>query len=249
MEKYFLEAFNGLKQLAPGSNGSTLRAASYFNGTNNEIRILNIGCGTGRDTLLLSEIFPNSHIVSIDNNENFVKTVSKKIELHGFTNRINVKCMSMFDMDFDENSFDIIWAEGSIYIYGFKNALHDWKRFLKPNGYIICSDLSWITDEPSGESMEFWQREYPNIKTVSENMNIANEEGYDVIGHFSLPSTDWDNYYLPLKNNLQAMRNKYKSNDDALNTINNIQLEIDLYNNHSKEYNYVFYAMKNRNQS
>lgn len=49
-------------------------------------------------------------------------------------------------MDFVPESFDLIWAEGYIYIIGFKKGLQDWKKFLKPGGYLICSEISWFKD-------------------------------------------------------------------------------------------------------
>ena len=39
--------------------------------------------------------------------------------------------MSMFEMSFDDETFDLIWAEGSIYIAGFVRGIRDWKRLLK----------------------------------------------------------------------------------------------------------------------
>lgn len=33
--------------------------------------------------------------------------------------------MSMFEMDFEPESFDLIWSEGSIYIAGFQTGLKD----------------------------------------------------------------------------------------------------------------------------
>ncbi|MCO5381410.1 MAG: hypothetical protein NHB15_04280 [Methanosarcina barkeri] len=32
---------------------------------------------------------------------------------------------------YEKESFDLIWAEGSIYIIGFKEGLTYWKQFLK----------------------------------------------------------------------------------------------------------------------
>lgn len=35
---------------------------------------------------------------------------------------------SMFEMPFTDESFDIIWAEGSIYLIGFERGLDEWRR-------------------------------------------------------------------------------------------------------------------------
>ncbi|WHY99634.1 hypothetical protein [Peribacillus simplex] len=53
-----------------------------------------------------------------------------------------VKNVSMFDMGFKTETFDLIWAEGSIYIIGFQKGLKVWKPFLNRGGYLVCSEVS-----------------------------------------------------------------------------------------------------------
>ena len=46
----------------------------------------------------------------------------------------------MFEMSFLDDSFDIIWAEGSIYLIGFERGLKEWRQFIKPNGFLVVHD-------------------------------------------------------------------------------------------------------------
>lgn len=72
-------------------------------------------------------------------------------------------------MDFVPESFDLIWAEGYIYIIGFKKGLQDWKKFLKPGGYLICSEISWFKDIFSDKFKKFWQK--TNLQLILFQIN------------------------------------------------------------------------------
>jgi hypothetical protein len=62
---------------------------------------------------------------------------------------------------FVEGSFDLIWAEGSIYITGFATGLRRWRPLLKDTGCLAATELSWLKQEASGEAAAFWQKNYP----------------------------------------------------------------------------------------
>jgi hypothetical protein len=44
---------------------------------------------------------------------------------------------------------------------GFKNALVDWKRFLKPGGCIAVTELVWLRPDPPTAVAEFFGKGYP----------------------------------------------------------------------------------------
>lgn len=246
MKKYFFEAFEKLERFAPGSERSTIHATSFVNNKNKEMKILDIGCGVGVHTLLLAKVFQNSVVKAIDNHAPYIDILNDKIKKQGISNRVIGEHISMFEMTFEENSFDIIWAEGSIYITGFENGLRDWKKYLKNGGYLICSELSWITNNPSQESHDFWNEGYPQIDTVSNKIKQIEKIGYTFVSEFILPKEDWvDSYYAPLQVKLDIMKQKYAENETALKALSIIQEEIDLYHRNSDDYSYVFYIIKN----
>ncbi len=245
MEQYFYEAFQNLKRLGPGSEESTLRALKYIKPDKN-IKILDVACGVGTHTFILAKHLPNATIIAIDNNQKYINQLNLEAQKAGLSNRVIGKCMSMFEMDFAFEDFDCIYSEGGIYIAGFSNGLKDWKKYLKPNGTFICSEISWIKDEPSKASKEFWCERYPQIDNVENKVKIAEKIGYSKINTFICPKADWlDNYYLPLEKNLKSMQNKYQNNNEAIEVINMIKAEIDLYKNNSDDYSYVFYVLEN----
>lgn len=244
MEKYYFEAFEGLTRLGPGSKESTLKAISMLGREEDIIQILDIGCGVGAHTILLAHAFPNATIIAIDNHMPYIEKLNETINECGLSHRVLGRFISMFEMPFDDNSFDLIWAEGSIYIAGFRNGLKDWKKLLKSDGCLVCSELSWITDLPSEDIYTFWNEEYPQIDTIENKIAQIKSEGYNYKSHFIMPVTDWtDNYYSPLQSNLNNMLEKYKDNEIAKEVIGMLQAEINLYHKYSSEYSYVFYMM------
>jgi ubiquinone/menaquinone biosynthesis C-methylase UbiE len=63
---------------------------------------------------------------------------------------------SMDNLPFQSEELDLIWSEGAIYNIGFERGLNEWRRYLKPGGYIAVSESSWFTDERPAEINDFW---------------------------------------------------------------------------------------------
>jgi len=237
----FLEAHEGLSRQGPGSNELTKQALYSMKDVPLQPVILDIGCGSGMQTLELARNL-DCTVTAVDLFQLFLNELKIRAEKENLLHKIKTLNKSMFELDFEAESFDIIWAEGSIYIYGFEKGLKDWSKFLKKGGYIAITECSWLREEISPEPQKYWQENYPAMKTVRENLEIIKNQGLEVINHFTLPEEAWENYYLPLKSNLEKIALKYGQEADRL--IEEQCFEIDLYNKYSKEYGYEFYIIK-----
>ncbi len=172
-------------------------------------------------------------------------SLNNQIEKLKLFDKIKTENADMNNLNFKNNSFNAIWAEGSIYIIGFEKGIKQWKKLLKTKGYIAVSHISWLKDDPPNEITKFWKDNYPNIKNIQTNLNIIKNAGYNIINHFILSENAWfDDYYNPLQNNINAFITKYQNNNDALKIAKEEQLEINLYKKYSKYYGYVFYIMQ-----
>ena len=80
--------------------------------------ILDVGCGTGVPTIKLAEI-SGGYITGLDNDETSLEILHRKIKARGLDKQVKVINESIFTMDFPAESFDIIWAEGSVFLMGF----------------------------------------------------------------------------------------------------------------------------------
>ena len=217
---YFYAAFKDMDRLAPGSDKSTLKAIDYIDFNNDsQLTILDIGCGAGASTLLLADYFKNSTIEAIDLFPHYLKVLDEKIADNDLDNRVYTCQMDMNDLDYPNCEFDIVFSEASAYIMGFAKALKSWKRVLKQNSYLIISELTWI-QKPSKESKKFWKT----------------HEGYEFIDYFILPKSDFESYYSNLESNLKKLEDNDFKKD--------FKKEIEVYENNSDDYSYVYYIMK-----
>ena len=70
-------------------------------------RILDIGCGSGVPTIELAKL-SNGEIIGIDIKQSLLDRLNRRIEEECSSNRVKaVKC-SLFEIDFPDESFDII---------------------------------------------------------------------------------------------------------------------------------------------
>ena len=57
---------------------------------------------------------------ALDNHQKFLDKLIKKANDDALLDHIVPKNLSMFDMNFAENTFDIIWSEGALYLWNFR---------------------------------------------------------------------------------------------------------------------------------
>ena len=182
----------------PGSEEATLKALSYIPDLNEKSKILDIGCGTGGQTITLAKN-TTAHITAIDMLPQFLEKLMQKVKENNLIDRITAKEMLMDRLTFDEKSFDVIWSEGAIYNIGFEKGLSLWSKYLKDNGYIAVSEISWLTDTRPEEIEQYWVNEYSEIDTIENKLSVIEKCGYTSVAHFILDDKCWiDNYYQPL---------------------------------------------------
>lgn len=244
LEKRFFEAFEGMSRMAPGSEASTQNAADSLNRRDEELAILDIGCGNGIHSLLLARLFPKAVITAVDNHGPFIDILNRSAAEQGLSHRVKGQVADMFKLPFAPASFDLIWSEGAIYIIGFQQGLQEWKHLLKPGGALICSEAVWLRETPSPEIYQFWKAEYPEIDTVERKLQQVAEAGYSCLGYFVMPSSDWLRYYEPLQQNLNNMKEREGHLLVVQEVTNVLQREIDLYHQYGNEYSYAFFVMK-----
>lgn len=239
----FFEIHNGLPQEAPGSESSTMRALSLVPRLPARPKVLDVGCGPGRQTLILARE-TGGEITAVDNHQPYLDELLTRAEKEGLDERIITKCCSMDDMRFDDASFDLVWAEGAIYIMGFQKGLSSWRRFLGPDGAMAVTELSWLVDSPQEEVKSFFGEAYPAMQTVAGNTELIRESRYSLIDTFTLPeSAWWDGYYGPMEKRISELREKHSQEPAILEVLDGEQKEIDLYRRHSDTYGYVFFVM------
>ncbi len=246
MTTLFFELFSGLPRQGPGDTASTLRALALVPGVGPRTRVLDIGCGTGGQTLVLAR---NSaaRIVAVDNHPPFVDALNREADRLGVADRLEARVADMRKLDFADGGFDLIWSEGAIYSMGFEAGLRGWRRLLAPGGHIALTEVCWRKPDPPGECAAFWEQEYAAIREAPALLEAIAACGYDTVGHFPLPASAWwDDYYRPLQANVTAFRQRYADAPDARELADQCQHEIDVWRAYADFYGYEFFVLRAR---
>lgn len=226
----------------PGSSETTRRAIELAGlSASNVLRIADIGCGTGAASIQLAKEL-DANVVAVDFLEPFLAELSSRAAKQDVGDRITTVEASMEDLPFADAQFDVIWSEGAIYNMGFTEGVQAWRRFLKPGGLLVCSEITWTTAERPLEIEEFWNGEYPQIDLASAKIGVLEKAGYSPRGYFVLPDECWtEGFYGPLTQRLDAVGQEYAAEPETQAIIAAQRAEIDLYRRFGGHYGYGLY--------
>ncbi len=247
MEDYqlLIDLHKRAKRQGPGGDQETRKAIDLaMLNSAGPLKIADIGCGTGSSTMLLARSL-NAQITAVDFLPGFIEVLKAYAENEGLTKKIDPLVCSMDNLPFDNEEYDVIWSEGAIYNIGFENGINDWKRFLKPGGLLVVSEITWITNDRPFEIKKHWADEYPEINTASSKISILENSGYSPIAYFVLPERCWlDNYYRPMQNSFAEFLARNANNENAQAIVEAEKKEIALYKKFKKHYSYGVYIAR-----
>lgn len=240
--KYFFEVFEDLPRQGPGCKDSTLKALSFIKGLPPKSRVLDIGCGNGMQTQILAQKL-QTKIIAIDNHQPVLENLNRSARALGLP--IETRELSMIDMPFDPDFFDLLWAEGSIFIIGLARGLTEFRNFLKPSGFLVFSEMCWFTDNPPKEPKDYFNQVYPDLRTIPNMQTLAEASGYKVIQIFKIPeSAWWDDYYTPMLAQIQNLKMKNAGIAEAEVVYANCEREAQMFKKYSKSYGYAFFVLQ-----
>jgi len=240
-EQYMREfefIFDGLERLGPSSRSDSIKALNSIPVKTGEL--LEIGCGKGANTIVLAEHSQFS-ITGLDNDEYNLSCLKENLAQQHLQ-QVESICASMTDMPFSEHQFDVIWSEGSAYIMGFEQALKSWKRFIKKDGYLVVSDLVWLTDSPDDEVHQFWLDAYPEMATVANRHKMIEDAGYQVTDSFTLSQKSWNNYLQPLQKKVSQLTEHVFVSP----ALEDLQKELTIHSKYLAQYGYQMFILKIR---
>jgi SAM-dependent methyltransferase len=237
------EIHEGLPRQGVGRDEYTRRAYGMLPALR-EPRILDLGCGSGAPTLELARV-SRGRVTGLDVHQPYLDELERRAEAAGLADRVTARSGSMLSIELPDESFDLVWAEGSIFIIGFDRGLEEWRRLIRPAGFLVVHDLAWLRPDPPDELRAFWSEAYPPMRNIAENLAAIPPRGYQVLGHFPLPDDAWwVEYYDPLEERLPELRFKYAGDAEALALLEDSRREIEILRRYPGWYSSVFFLMQ-----
>ena len=177
--------------------------------------ILDIGCGTGVQTIELAKLC-NGHITAIDIDVPSLVLLQRKVKEQDLSDRFSIMKVAMDDLQLLGKTYDIIWAEGSIYAIGFERGIRDWKQILNKNGFLVVHDEN---------------------DHLEKKVELIKKHGYKILGQFEVSHEEWeDRYYRPL---LEVMSKRRLTDSESMN----FRKEIDTFKR--TKMGSVFFVLQN----
>jgi ubiquinone/menaquinone biosynthesis C-methylase UbiE len=106
-ESFLFTLHEGLPRQGPGSTACTQKMFSFLPGLPEIPEILDIGCGSGMQTIDLARLCSTARITVVDIYPAFLEEVNKRTIAAGFSDRIRTIRASMDDLPCDPESFDL----------------------------------------------------------------------------------------------------------------------------------------------
>ena len=238
------EFFLDTERQGPGSPEVTLKALSFIDNLTDKSLIADIGCGTGGQTKVLAQHAPG-HITGFDVFPSFIDRFNSNAKELNLQDRVKGIVRSMDDLPFQDEELDLIWCEGAIYNIGFERGLNEWRKFLRPGGYIAVTESSWFTEKRPAEIENYCMPHFPEMDTISNKVAQIEQAGYMPVATFVLPETCWiDHYFTPMIKAQEMFLDKYTGNKMAEGFVELQRYDAEIYRKYKEFYGYVFYIAK-----
>lgn len=239
----FFAVFESLPRQGPGNRECTKRALALCGDLGPAPRVLDLGSGTGAQTLHLAAL-TEGEIVAVDSHAPSIARLGETLGERGLAPRVRALVADMTELPFERASFDLVWSEGALYNLGLERALPLCHGLLRPGGYLAFTDAVWLSDAPPPEVRALFA-DYPTMGRASDALALLVQRGFEPLGHFTLPEEAWwGDFYTPMLARIAELRGTHAGDAEALSALDALEQEVDLYRRHAAQYGYEFFVAR-----
>ncbi|MGL5380859.1 glycosyltransferase [Clostridium sp.] len=145
-----------------------------------EFNVLEVGCGSGMNLMILKYKYPKCNIYGIENDEKVASITKKNVSL-------STKKIDEFPLDFKENFFDYIILNDKLhYIDNPKEFISNISKHLKSEGHMILNikNIMYVSNIKELLRGNFYTHQrsknikYKNLFSLQDIANIFSESGF-----------------------------------------------------------------------
>lgn len=137
-------------------------------------KILEVGTGQGLRAFKMAEMEKDCHVIGVDRSS---EMLTQAQSLHGGKANLEFKQADIYQLPFEDNSFDFIYARlVFMHLSDPIKALHNLKRVLKPKGVLLIEDADrdCMFFEPSTKNFPvFWEKVQAGQRKLGGDPNVG----------------------------------------------------------------------------
>ncbi len=179
---------------------------------------LDLGCGTGVCSLTGLEM-TDAKLISADIDREALDFFYQIVTQKELGSRVSLIDKSIFEINLEKNTFDLIIAEGIFHLTGFEKSVKYFTGFLKKDGYMLIHD---------------------EIKDMEIKMKIFRENGLELISLRNIGINEWKKYINCLKSEIDFLEKSKINNVDT--TLE--KSEINWFQKDPSSFQSVYYVLK-----
>jgi SAM-dependent methyltransferase len=241
-QRIFFQVFESLPRQGPGNRACTARALALCEGLAPRPRILDLGCGSGAQTLHLAEL-TDGKILAVDSHPPNIARLQATLAERGLAHRVEATVADMARLALPER-FDLVWSEGAFYNIGIGAALGVCAGVLSSGGFVAFTDAVWRRAGAPAEVRAAFA-DYPTMGTVNDVLEVIAESGFSILGHFPLPDAAWwDDFYTPMERRIETLRRRSSGDTEAIAALDELAREPELYRRHGDTFGYEFFIAR-----
>ncbi len=231
--------FEAMPRQGPGSATVTRALLDRFRDQlPSEPVAADMGCGNGAAGLVLAA--SGAQVTGIDIHQPFLDQFAAAAADRGLGDRVVTRRASMTASGLDRASLDLVWSEGAVFTVGFDTALAAFEPLLRSGGLVVVSECVWLQAHVPDTLRAFWDRNYPNMRTVGGNIRAAEGAGYRFLHAELLPAAVWEaEFYQPMERLMS--KQAAGAAPDLIELFREQRDEMDMFRRFHHLFGYVFH--------